>query len=271
MKSLISLSIKNKNSIDKIINNNDENLFKILTQWITYDLENREKFLSILLNDINFENMRNDFILNFILKNCLLSDKIEILMKIRNTFTKFLENNSKFNERNQLVAMSKNTHQLYAIFGGDIKAYNSEETRFPATVSVVLDKNIIQFGYSTLNGNNIFICGGSKYGIKFNHCEYYSLEESVWKSLPSMKIRRNTHSVVTLNNKIYVCGGQNERSVEIFDLGKNSWYDGPSIIDNQEWPGLCTFDNCIYVLKIIFSDGIHEKIINGLIYLIIIF
>lgn len=243
-------SIKSLLSCDRKICS-DEKLYTTITQWITYDTENREKYIPDLLNFIQFGNISYEFALkNLFDNNNPLMKNEEFIRRITIAFTALCEEQYR-RGKGHLPIIPLKTKSLYTIADNDIFVFDNDDNTFSRIVTNINHNNdgIKElFAYTTYD-ENLLICGGQLNNKILNNCEFYSLKENQWHTLPHMRVSRYRHRATTLKDCVYVCGGKNEDTVEVYDVGKSLWIDGPCLIENTEDPGLCTVGNSIYVLK----------------------
>ena len=84
--------------------------------------------------------------------------------------------------------------------------------------------------------NKIFVAGGLRNGKKLKTCEIYNISTNEWQLVAKLNVPRFYGSMVCLNGKLYVLGGendrnQNERSVECFDPANEQWIHETTIPD----------------------------------------
>ena len=84
--------------------------------------------------------------------------------------------------------------------------------------------------------NKIFVAGVLRNGKKLKTCEIYNISTNEWQLVAKLNVPRCYGSMVCLNGKLYVLGGennrnQNERSVECFDLANDQWIHETTIPD----------------------------------------
>ena len=84
--------------------------------------------------------------------------------------------------------------------------------------------------------NKIFVSGGLRNGKKLKTCEIYNISTNEWQLVAKLNVPRCYGSMVCLNGKLYVLGGennrnQNERSVECFDPANDQWIHETTIPD----------------------------------------
>ena len=84
--------------------------------------------------------------------------------------------------------------------------------------------------------NKIFVAGVLRNGKKLKTCEIYNISTNEWQLVAKLNVPRCYGSMVCLNGKLYVLGGennrnQNERSVECFDPANDQWIHETTIPD----------------------------------------
>ena len=84
--------------------------------------------------------------------------------------------------------------------------------------------------------SKIFVAGGLRNGKKLKTCEIYNISTNEWQLVAKLNVPRCYGSMVCLNGKLYVLGGennrnQNERSVECFDPANDQWIHETTIPD----------------------------------------
>ena len=90
--------------------------------------------------------------------------------------------------------------------------------------------------FGVANENKIFVAGGLRNGTKLKTCEIYNISTNEWQLVAKLNVPRCYGSMVCLNGKLYVLGGennrnQNERSVECFDPANEQWIHETTIPD----------------------------------------
>ena len=90
--------------------------------------------------------------------------------------------------------------------------------------------------FGVANENKIFVAGGLRNGTKLKTCEIYNISTNEWQLAAKLNVPRCYGSMVCLNGKLYVLGGennrnQNERSVECFDPANEQWIHETTIPD----------------------------------------
>ena len=82
------------------------------------------------------------------------------------------------------------------------------------------------FGVAT--ENKIFVTGGLRDRTRLKTCEIYIISTNEWQLVANLNVPRCYGSMVCLNGKLYVLGGENDRnqkelSVECFDPLYDQW------------------------------------------------
>lgn len=72
-------------------------------------------------------------------------------------------------------------------------------------------------------GNEVWVSGGFTKS-KTNINNVYSWNSVTWQARPSMLTARRGHSMVTYGGQIWVISGWYEPSVEVFEIGNNTWH-----------------------------------------------
>ena len=67
------------------------------------------------------------------------------------------------------------------------------------------------------------ISGGKTYYDYFKSVEAYDHHKNRWEILPNMIERRKNYSSVGIGNKLFVIGGNNRMSSEVFDITSNKF------------------------------------------------
>lgn len=91
----------------------------------------------------------------------------------------------------------------------------------------------------------------------------FSSVDSSWTDGEKMPSERLESSAVTLDNKIYVIGGMDERGstdvVEVYDTDTNKWSKVSSLPERLDHPAAATFEGKIYVAGGFNSSGVSTK------------
>jgi hypothetical protein len=77
----------------------------------------------------------------------------------------------------------------------------------------------------------------------------YSLEYEKWTEMPSMGTARYHHSCAQLGTNIYVLGGVDLMSTEVFDLNTNTWTSGPNMPTMFDYGQTFSFQDNLYALR----------------------
>ena len=73
--------------------------------------------------------------------------------------------------------------------------------------------------------NKIYVTGGEDDDDQpMSSVDCYDPNTNTWSQMANMNIARASHSLVSLDGRLYAIGGhQVERSVEVYDPGSNTW------------------------------------------------
>lgn len=82
----------------------------------------------------------------------------------------------------------------------------------------------LDFGCAVLSGCHLYLFGG-KDPVKgsMRRVVFYSARTNKWHRAPDMLRRRHFFGSCVINNCLYVAGGENHRSAEVYDPNKNRW------------------------------------------------
>ena len=96
-------------------------------------------------------------------------------------------------------------------------------------------------------GGNIYLAGGAGDG----RVREYNPRTNTWREMPSLQRGRYSHSVCTLDNKIFVLGGVGgSTTCEMLDLSDDDlqWRYIPEMNSIHSYGGAVVVDRKIYVL-----------------------
>ena len=102
----------------------------------------------------------------------------------------------------------------------------SPELKIQWTKKAPMPGYLYAFDAVTL-GNRIYAVGGRGLDEGYNRYLYvYDLGKDTWETKKELLFSRSNHAVVALDDKIYVFGGNENRSkVEVYDPGSDSWQE----------------------------------------------
>ena len=122
------------------------------------------------------------------------------------------------------------------LFGGKIpfrEVYVVKAERFDTVKNKWEEIADMQEGRSCAFGvateNKIFVTGGLRNGTRLKTCEIYNISTNEWQLVANLNVPRCYGSMVCLNGKLYVLGGENqfrdnrELRVECFDPANDQW------------------------------------------------
>ena len=171
--------------------------------------------------------------------------------------------------REQTCVVSSGTH-LY-VFGGKppkTREYVAKAERFDTVIKKweeiadMLEERGDAFGEATKD--KIFVAGGKhrEGNSVLQTCEIYNILTNEWQLTGSLNVSRVRGSMVCLNGKLYVLGGQREENhcelkVECFNSEEGKWIHKTKIPSCSSWyDNWGIFNGC--VLKL--SKGVLDKL-----------
>ncbi|OEL14140.1 Kelch-like protein 17, partial [Dichanthelium oligosanthes] len=98
----------------------------------------------------------------------------------------------------------------------------------------------------------LYVTGGYDGNMYLQSAERYDPREGFWTLLPSMSVRRGSHSVAVLGEALYAVGGYDGRNrvstVEIFDPRANSWRIGSPFSIKRGYGCAVTMDDNLFYI-----------------------
>lgn len=96
----------------------------------------------------------------------------------------------------------------------------------------------------------------------------YNTKMQVWEQLPSMLTPRADHMMVSINDKIYVCGGWTERSmadtrtlidtIDVYNKDSRTWEVVTQIPTPRFHAGIVAVNTKIYIIGGFYSDSMFD-------------
>ncbi|AFB76926.1 kelch-like protein [Cotia virus SPAn232] len=238
MMSWIGRYIRNNNTCNVVFskNNNHERksyCYKMLPKT-------KKNNINVIDNVIDVNSDSDiDFILNKIRKNSTIYfDDKNILYLVGG------DNFENDDISNKVLAFNMNTFTEFTIPNMIIKRNN------PAVV---------------FSNERLFVIGGVIDGIPMRDVESLKIGDSNWKVEEPLTLPRFSSSVVYTSEFIYVYGGNNDKdtSMEIYDIGTNTWTSGPQSIYPQTSTSAILFNDSIYLIGgLSLVDGKYKSIIQ---------
>ena len=92
----------------------------------------------------------------------------------------------------------------------------------------MIDKRAFFSSTYHIQTSNIYVLGGNSGNRDFALCETYSVVENYWKPIAPMNCRRNGSSCISLENYLFVFGGNqldigSVDSIEKYSIDLNKW------------------------------------------------
>lgn len=85
--------------------------------------------------------------------------------------------------------------------------------------------------------------------------EYYNFQQGRWQQVADIPTSRYGAGLAVLNNRAYVVGGSNNKSVYVYDPATNSWSQSVSMGTHRRFHGVTVLDDCIYAVGGLDSDS----------------
>ena len=98
----------------------------------------------------------------------------------------------------------------------------------------------------------IFVAGGNGFSGRLETCQMYNTLTNEWQLVANLNFPRRYGSMVCLNGKLYVLGGESHytRSVECFDPANDKWIQETTIpVKNIDPENNDTFSGCVLKLS----------------------
>lgn len=122
--------------------------------------------------------------------------------------------------------------------------------------------------YATV-GKNIYVISGysSSPASLINYNRMYDSETNTWYSKSGIPTKRNGASASTINDKIYVIGGFDNKSEtcntnECYDTTNNSWSTKAVIPTSRRWFSLNTIDKKFYAIGGLYDSSVNATDVN---------
>ena len=139
----------------------------------------------------------------------------------------------------------KTLENIYTCMCYDIKNYRWNyiasiiESRYYASCAVFKGKIVVTGG---ILRNNFF---------KLNSSESYCFHENSWKKFPNMLINRCLHATVSMNNKLFVIGGNYSNDCEVFDSVTNKFVIITNLIGINHFVNAVSVGYKIYICHVV--------------------
>ena len=147
------------------------------------------------------------------------SNSVSVFDGEKETFEKMAVSSQKFLHNSCWCVMPSGE---VVITGGSLTGRSRNSTMlFSSTTSEIQDlepMTIARRSHASLYyQGGCYVFGGVLDEEKISLCERYDWESGTWSSLPQMKERRAYHGCCVYNNLLFVCGGGETSSCEVFD------------------------------------------------------
>ena len=199
-------------SSDKLVVNEEENVYNAVIKWVKFESGNRQKYLFNLISCVHLPLLRRDFL--------MLTVEPEELIK-------------QDAQCKDLLIEAMKYHLM------------PEMRRY-------LQKKRTTFRHSEGTEKFIFIVGGQSLFAYHSDCEIYCPKTEKWISILPMTMRRSRVGIGVVYDKLYVVGGfdgsQDLASVEICNANNKTWSSGLQMGTNRSCLGVAVLHNLLYAI-----------------------
>ncbi|KAK5640680.1 hypothetical protein RI129_009227 [Pyrocoelia pectoralis] len=211
--SLSSHQVSKLISSDRLTVATEEKVFECVISWVQHDLEDRQKYLSILMEHVRLPLMSQDYLVQRVEEEPLL--KCDLQCK------DFIIEALKFH-----------------LLKGDNKLCSIKTTRMRPRQPVGLPKVLLVVG------------GQAPKAIRSVEC--FDFREERWYQVAEMPTRRCRAGLAVINGRVYAVGGFNGslrvRTVDVYDPIVDQWSTCASMEARRSTLGVAVLGNCIYAV-----------------------
>uniref|UniRef100_H2M5X1 BTB domain-containing protein n=1 Tax=Oryzias latipes TaxID=8090 RepID=H2M5X1_ORYLA len=238
----------------------EETVYEAVLKWISYSLQERAKYISLLFPHVRLALMDEIYICKNVMKNPLvyLSQDVRlIVLKTakaihQHSTQKFLKTTHWY----PLIPPRLPPALIYAIGGwsngnpiSTIEAYNPCTNHW-VNLTFTEEAPRAYHGSAVLNGC-LYCIGGYDRVTQLSSVSKLDLKMHTWQEVSPMHRKRCFVSVTVLNGLIYALGGYNGlrrlESAERFDPKRNQWTFISSMHERRSDASCVSFDGKVYI------------------------
>lgn len=155
-------------------------------------------------------------------------------------------------------ATAKLNNRLYIIGGSNpietsnVSAYNTTNNTWENITPLPTPKTAISaVTIENISNSRIYVLGGSLNGIDLRSSARYNPKSELWEDIDNLKTGRSFATTSTIDEKIYIFGGQNgtsSRTFEVYDTGINGWISQSNMDKRRSHATSTVLHNKIYII-----------------------
>ncbi|RVE71927.1 hypothetical protein OJAV_G00056770 [Oryzias javanicus] len=245
---------------DQLLVKREETVYEAILKWISYSLDERKEYSSLLFPHVRFALMDPMYICKNVVRNPTVCSSQECRQIILKTLDAFLHNGTtqflKTTAWYPLMTPRFPPALIFAIGGwsngspvSTIEAYDPRTNHW-VNLSFTEDVPRAYHGTVVLNGY-IYCVGGYDRVTQLSSVSKFNLKTKTWQEASPMHIKRCFVSVTVLDGIIYALGGFNGlsrvESAECYDPGRNQWKFISSMHDRRSDASCVSFNGKIYI------------------------
>ncbi|KAG1675530.1 Kelch-like protein 17 [Nymphon striatum] len=245
---------------DNINVSSEDEVYRACINWIKFDINSREQFLSKqLLNCVRFPLMTKDSLMDIVANEPLLrlNHELKDLLIEAMTYHLVPEKRSINQNIRMTERVSKNLKPYLFVLGGssvfsvqdDCECFNPRLNKW-LRVAPMLNRRT-RGGIAT-TGKKLYVIGGYNGLSDVSSAEAYDPVKNCWSAVVPMCTKRSCVGVCSLNGLIYASGGYNGAScidsVERFDPLSNNWTSISAMTAKRRYHKLVAMKGCLYAV-----------------------
>lgn len=250
-------------SSDNIAVSKEEKVFEGVMRWLRHDYKARKKHLEELFNCIRFPSISISYVKKMVLHDEIVIENLTCMTNLSRSLSSMMLSDGPPDSHNPRKCLLRDTVVIVCCGGYQSQGGNKDKRCFAYIPSINKVKSLksmfaARAEHSTAVCGNLLYCMGTD-GDKSSTAEVYNPRLNHWAPISRIPIKLNASSAVTLNEFIYLIGGNSgfghSRRVYRYDPFDNHWTEVSSMHIAREELCSVAFYGFIYVFGGEGEDG----------------